>query len=105
MSQGVEKELFAPACLESFAAGGCLVGSHFEDVCCEPAQEGKISGTGILPISGEVLVEYDILLPMTSVLDIPMLSDDIEEVKGREAPRGDEQSLLARGFAVDSALG
>src|SRR3979409_1584801 len=105
MSQGIEKEPLVPGCFESFAAGGCFVGSHLEDICCEPAQEGQISRAVILSISGEVLMEYDVLLPMTSIFDVPMLSDDIEEVKRREPARGNEQSLLARGFAVDGALG
>src|SRR6188768_3649103 len=105
MSQSVEKEFFAPACLESFAACRRLVGSHLEDICGEPAHESKISWRVIFSISSQVLVEYDVLLPMTSVLNVPMLSNDIEHVQGRETPRSDEQALLAAGFAVDGALG
>src|SRR5258705_13994315 len=84
MSQGIEKEPLVPGCFESFAAGGCFVGSHLEDICCEPAQEGQISRAVILSISGAVFMEYDVLLPMTSIIDVPMISDDIEEVKRRE---------------------
>src|SRR6267142_1163162 len=105
MGQGGQKEFFVPPCFESFATRGSLVWSHFENVCCEAAQERKISGTVILSISGEVFVEYDVLLPMTSVFDVPMLSNDIKEVKWRKAARGNEQPLLVRGFAVDGALG
>src|SRR5712691_6097726 len=85
MGQSGQKEFFVPPCFESFATRGSLVWSHFENVCCEAAQERKISGTVILSISGEVFVEYDVLLPMTSVFDVPMLSNDIKEVKWRKA--------------------
>ena len=105
MGQSGQKEFFVPPCFESFATRGSLVWSHFENVCCEAAQERKISGTVILSISGEVFVEYDVLLPMTSVFDVPMLSNDIKEGKWRKAARGNEQPLLVRGFAVDGALG
>src|SRR5882672_5792428 len=82
MGQGGQKEFFVPPCFESFATRGSLVWSHFENVCCEAAQERKISGTVILSISGEVFVEYDVLLPMTSVFDVPMLSNDIRKSNG-----------------------
>src|SRR6266704_3100410 len=32
MSQGVKEEVLAPSCFESFDPGGCLIGSHLEDV-------------------------------------------------------------------------
>src|SRR2546426_971103 len=50
-------------------------------------------------------MEYDVLLPMASVFDVPMLSDDLQEVKRLEAARRNEQPLLTRHFAVDRSLG
>ena len=105
MSQGVEEEVFVPSCFESFDPGGGLVGVGLEDVCGEASQECKISGAVILAVSSEILVEDDVLLPMTSILDVPMATNDVEEIERREAAGGDEHPFLPAGFAIEGALG
>src|SRR6266478_4294539 len=42
---------------------------------------------------------------MTSIFDVPMTSDDLKEIEWWEAAGRDEDSFLARGFAIDGALG
>src|SRR5260370_16231757 len=105
MSQSVEEEVFAPCRFESFDACGGLVRVGFEDIGSEASQKGKISRAVIVSISGEVFVEYDVLLPVTSILDVPMTSNDLEEIERGDAAGCDEHPFLAVGFAIDGAFG
>jgi hypothetical protein len=85
MSQSVEEEVLAPSRFESFDPRGGLVWVGFEDVCRETSQEGKVSGTIILSVSGVIFVEDDVLLPMTSIFDVPMTPNDLKEIERRDA--------------------
>src|SRR5882762_9944732 len=63
-----------------------------------------ISRTIVLSISGEVFVEYDVLLPMTSIFDVPMTADDLQEIERREPAGCDVEAFLVSCFAVERAL-
>src|SRR5260370_18405897 len=103
MSQSVEEEVFAPCRFESFDACGGLVRVGFEDIGSEASQKGKISRAVILSISGEVFVEYDVLLPVTSILDVPMTSNDLEEIERVDEAGCDSHPFLAVSFPLARA--
>src|SRR5436190_12201719 len=79
MAEGFHEEGIVPAGAFDFAPYGCGVGVGSQDVEGEPAQNGEVLGSIVLPRPIAILGEMDVKHPMELVLDGPVTAGDVQQ--------------------------
>src|ERR1700687_5262724 len=100
MSKELEEEVFGPRSELHLLADWLVAGMCRQDVVCDASDDGQVFWRVVLSGPGAVFLEYYVKLPVQSVFDGPMLTEEFQSLLRREAPVRYHVAGLCLGFSL-----